>query len=102
MFYYLFSFPYMNYRPTLSFLKMRDGAFREVWSGFSPRLHLPCHHQTSVPVKGVSGADNPAFQLILSVGQGHRPTTRGHSPLHTWDVTVAPPWGARQHVDPET
>lgn len=92
----------MNYRPTLSVLKMRDGAFREVWSGFSPRLHLPCHHQTSVPVKGVSGADSPAFQLILSVGQGHRPTTRGHSPLHTWDMTVAPHWGARQHVDPET
>lgn len=81
----------MNYRPTLSSLKIRDGAFREVWSGFSPCLHLPCHHQTSVPVKGVSGADNPDLQLILSVGQGHRPTTRGHSPLRTWDVTVAPP-----------
>lgn len=59
----------MSYRPTLSFLKIRAGAFREVCSGFSPHLHLPCHHQTSVPVKGVSGADNPDFQLILSVGR---------------------------------
>ena len=37
--------------------------------GFSPRLPLPCHHQTSAPVKGVSGADNPDLLLILSVGR---------------------------------